>query len=256
MDPRLQSLMARRMALMEDIDDDACYREGANARSEAQAAPKARVRGGQAVPAPVVTQPAAAVAVADIDMDEHEPEPAFGAPESPEHSAGPPAQPARPTTSMRLLADYKEVRQPQSAQTQHTSHAPPPSLYTDAPAGPPSLQPWQESRTTRSPLSVGHASNSGASVSPLSNPSPKSYAPSPKEAPSAGRAGAEAALLKFTESSRSLSVQRNATHTATDASTGRRLDETYPGKDNPSLSPQVCFVQKVSTCAARHDVTK
>ena len=246
MDPKLQAMMARRAAMMDDIDDDACYREDANACKATAAAPT-EVRGphGRAldltrayrmVASDIDRTPAS---VADIDMDEHEPEPTFG--ELPQHSppaqeglpppAPPPEPAARPygesfgsdTTFAPSWTHTSKSMSERLDYTEHEAKTTPPqtsdlSDYTEPEAKPtpqgelPVTQPSPTAALNRqmeqkSPSQMRPSVHSGGWGSTSDVSSPLSHS-SPTAATKVRLSGvaAEEALLQFTANSRCMSV--------------------------------------------------
>jgi hypothetical protein len=232
MDPKLQAMMARRAAMMDDIDDDACYREDANARKATAAAPT-EVRGGRALDltraykmesSGIARTPPRPASMADIDMDEHEPAPIFGE-RVPQHSPGPPAQegapppePARPSVSMSDFSDYTEHEaKPTPRMSDESDYTEPEAKPTtrqgELPAQPSptldrQLQHKSPSLSQTSPMHSGGRESISDVSSPLSHSSPTQCSHSHSRAATKVRLSAEEALLQFTANSRCMSVQR------------------------------------------------
>ena len=230
MDPKLQAMMARRAAMMDDIDDDACYREDAHARKATAAAPT-EVRGGRALDltraykmesSSTAATPPRPASMADIDMDEHEPEPIFGE-RVPQHSPGPPAPPpepaaARPSMSMSDLSDYMEHEAKSTPRMSDVSDykepgAKPTTRQGELPAQPSAtldrqLQHKSPSLSQTSPMHSGGRGSISDVSAPLSHSSPTLCSHSHSRAATKVRLSAEEALLQFTANSRCMSVQR------------------------------------------------
>ena len=208
MDPKLQAMMARRAAMMDDIDDDACYREDANVR-KATGAALTEVRGGRDITraykmaaSGIAATPPRQASVADVDMDELEPEPIIGV--LPQQEWAP-----RPELAAMSMSDFSS-----SDNTEHA--AKPTPRQGELPAQPSRMLDRQLQQTSESPsqrqTSPSVHSGGRGSISDVSSPLSHSLATlsshSHSRAATNVSLSAEEALLQFTANSRCMNLQQ------------------------------------------------